>query len=192
MSEKSERKRNYILKRAREVFVRKGYKKVSMKDIVDACGISRGGLYLYYRNTAEVFEDVLRAEIAREDKDLEAELSEQATPSDIMMIFFKAQKEDAIGKKVSLSMAMYEYYSISNQQKDNLLRNRFESGVIVLEKLIEMGIKAGEFKCAYPNLEAHSMMYALEGMKIMAKTTGLSSRDFDKEMIYLLSRIVVE
>ena len=48
MSEKSVQKRNYIIEKAREVFSQKGYLTVTMKDIVEACEISRGGLYLYF------------------------------------------------------------------------------------------------------------------------------------------------
>ena len=44
MGEKSAQKRKYIVETARGVFVEKGYKDVTMKDIVDACKISRGGL----------------------------------------------------------------------------------------------------------------------------------------------------
>ncbi len=192
MSTRAEQKKTHILEKAREVFSHKGYKNVSMKDIVEACEISRGGLYLYYNNTAELFMDVLRAEVAKGDKDMEAELAGEATPSDIMMVFFRAQKAEAVGAKSNLGMAMYEYYSTGENNGENLIRSRFESGVIILQKLIEMGIEAGEFRCAYPNLEAHSMMYALEGMKIMAKTAKLTAKEFDKEMIYLISRIVVE
>ena len=43
MSEKSVQKRNYIIEKAREVFSQKGYLTVTMKDIVEACEISRGG-----------------------------------------------------------------------------------------------------------------------------------------------------
>ena len=46
MGEKSEQKKAYILEVARKVFMEKGYKNVTMKDIVEACDISRGGLYL--------------------------------------------------------------------------------------------------------------------------------------------------
>ncbi len=46
MSEKSAQKKKYIVETARGVFTEKGYKNVTMKDIVEACGISRGGLYL--------------------------------------------------------------------------------------------------------------------------------------------------
>ena len=52
MSEKSEQKKKLILETARKVFVEKGYKLVTMKDIVEACEISRGGLYLYFQSTS--------------------------------------------------------------------------------------------------------------------------------------------
>lgn len=47
MSDKSVQKQKYIIETARNVFMEKGFKEVTMKDIVEACGISRGGLYLY-------------------------------------------------------------------------------------------------------------------------------------------------
>ena len=51
MGEKSVQKKQYILETARKVFAEKGYKNVTMKDIVEACEISRGGLYLYFDST---------------------------------------------------------------------------------------------------------------------------------------------
>ena len=62
MGEKSVQKKRYIVEKAREVFVEKGFKKVTMKDIVQACDISRGGLYLYFENTSQIFMEVLRME----------------------------------------------------------------------------------------------------------------------------------
>ena len=62
MSDKSVQKKKYILETARGVFAEKGYKSVTMKDIVDACDISRGGLYLYFSSTREIFLEVLKME----------------------------------------------------------------------------------------------------------------------------------
>ena len=47
MGEKSVQKKRYIVEKAREVFVEKGFKKVTMKDIVEACDISRGSSDLF-------------------------------------------------------------------------------------------------------------------------------------------------
>ena len=58
MSVKTDQKKDLILKKAAEVFAKKGFKDVTMKDIVEACEISRGGLYLYYDNTKDIFADV--------------------------------------------------------------------------------------------------------------------------------------
>ena len=62
MSDKSAQKKKLILETARTVFSLKGYRGVTMKDIVEACGISRGGLYLYFSSTEEIFLEVLRLE----------------------------------------------------------------------------------------------------------------------------------
>ena len=34
--------------------------KVTLKDIVEACGISRGGIYLYFDSVDEIFMEVIR------------------------------------------------------------------------------------------------------------------------------------
>ena len=63
MGDKSTQKKQYIIEKAKEVFIKRGYKDVTMKDIVEACQISRGGLYLYFANTKELFEAVLEQQM---------------------------------------------------------------------------------------------------------------------------------
>ena len=67
MGEKSVQKKRYIVEKARDVFMEKGFKKVTMKDIVEACDISRGGLYLYFESTSQIFMEVLRMESEEAD-----------------------------------------------------------------------------------------------------------------------------
>ena len=193
MGEKSLQKKRFILETARGVFMEKGYKSVTMKDIVEACEISRGGLYLYYNNTAEIFRDVLKMEAGQTDSALEEKLSEDASAAEILMVFFKAQKSEILAKKGSLIMAIYEYYYIhKGSSLENTLQSQFAVGVEIIKNLIEIGIENGEFVCAYPELEARNIMYALEGLKIMAQTTKLEAAEIDREMAYLLGRIAVE
>jgi len=193
MGAKSEQKKLYILEVSKQVFVEKGFRTVTMKDIVEACEISRGGLYLYYNNTAEIFRDVLKMEARQTDAGMAEQLSEGASAAEILMVFFKAQKAEILAKKGSLIMAIYEYY---NQYKDsgfeNVLEKQFEVGTEIIRNLIELGIENNEFVCAYPELEARNMMYAMEGLKIMAQTTELDVAELDRELAYLLSRIAVE
>ena len=98
MGEKSIQKKKYILETARKVFVEKGYKKVTMKDIVEACDISRGGLYLYFESTAQIFMEVLKMESQEDDDVFGDRISPDASATDILLLFLKEQKKELLRK----------------------------------------------------------------------------------------------
>ena len=94
MGEKSVQKKQYILETARKVFATKGYKDVTMKDIVEACEISRGGLYLYFENTEQILLEVLQMEAGEADDVFINHISEEDTAADILTLFLKEQKKE--------------------------------------------------------------------------------------------------
>jgi len=51
-------KRDKVLTAARDVFIRYGYKRVTMNDIAEAAGISRPALYLVFESKEEIFKSV--------------------------------------------------------------------------------------------------------------------------------------
>ena len=53
-------KRQLILDGARRVFRQKGFIDVTMKDIIEECQISRGGIYLYFDSVDSIFIEVLK------------------------------------------------------------------------------------------------------------------------------------
>ena len=190
MSDKSEQKKKYILDAAKKVFQEKGYKQVTMKDIVDACDISRGGLYLYFSSTAEIFEELLRQE---EEESFGEGIPEDATASDVLALFFKEQKKALLSKKNSLTVALYEYYFENKvPPKQNYIKSQFDIALYVLEKLISDGVEKGEFYCEDPHGAASNMMYVLEGLKVAAKTRGITEAVVDREILYMMSGLLTE
>lgn len=191
MGEKSVQKRQFILETARKVFMEKGFKQVTMKDIVDACEISRGGLYLYFESTKEIFLEVLRME-SQETDDTFA-ISENASSADILALFLKEQKKELLRKKNNLSIAVYEFFFDNKvTKKDNIIRNQFEEAVGVIEKLIAAGVENGEFYCEDPLGAARNIMYVLEGLKVSAHTIGITEKAVDDELLYIMKGLVVE
>ena len=191
MGEKSVQKRQFILETARKVFMEKGFKQVTMKDIVDACEISRGGLYLYFESTKEIFLEVLRME-SQETDDTFA-ISENASSADILALFLKEQKKELLRKKNNLSIAVYEFFFDNKvAKKDNIIRNQFEEAVGVIEKLIAAGVETGEFYCENPLGAARNIMYVLEGLKVSAHTIGITEKAVDDELLYIMKGLVVE
>lgn len=193
MSDKSEQKRKFILETARKVFIEKGFKNVTMKDIVEACDISRGGLYLYFGSTREIFLEVLQLEASEADDVFSNNIPDDATAADILALFLKEQKKELLRKKNNLTMATYEFhFSEDISRKDNILKKQFDSAVKIIQKLIEAGVESGEFYCEDTLGTARNIMFVLEGLKISSQTIGITQDTVDKELLYLLKGLTVE
>lgn len=190
MGERSVQKKQFILEKAREVFVGKGFRNVTMKDIVDACEISRGGLYLYYANTEEIFLDVLAAESEETEDVFSENVREDATAAEIFAVFLKEQKKEILRSKKMLTAAIYEY-AFANP-KNTVLKKRFNDGVTMLEKLIRVGIESGEFYDVDTRIAAKNIMYVLEGLKVSAVTMGVSGETIDNELYMIMKGLIIE
>ena len=55
-------------KEAYRLFAEKGFKAVTMTDICEKTGLSRGGLYRYYSGTEEIFSEILSEEYVIADR----------------------------------------------------------------------------------------------------------------------------
>ena len=193
MGEKSAQKKRYILETARKVFVEKGFKKVTMKDIVEACDISRGGLYLYFESTSQIFLEVLKLESEETDDVFSDKITEDATAAEILVLFLQEQKKELLRKKDTLTQAVYEYYFETQPgKKDNILKKQFDSAVKIIEKLLEIGVENGEFYCENCSETARNIMFVLEGLKISAQTIGVTAEAVDRQILYILKSLDVE
>ncbi len=163
MGDKSVQKKQYIIDVAAKVFAEKGYKNVTMKDVVDACDISRGGLYLYYESTTELFIDVMKSQFESRE-DFTELISDDATAADILLLFLQ----------------------------ENVYKKEFDSNVKMICKLIEIGVESGEFVCDDPLTAALNIVYVLEGMKTTALTLGVSPDSFDRQILYIFQSLGVD
>lgn len=193
MGDKSTQKKQYIIEVAKKVFVEKGYKDVTMKDIVEACEISRGGLYLYFSSTKEIFEAVMQLEADEADDVFSGNIEKDATPADVFAIFLKEQKKEILSKKAELTVAIYEFYFTFKVPKGkNRLRTQFDMGCKVLESLIISGINSGQFYCENSAAMARNIMFQIEGMKISAKTIHVSEKMINDEMLFIMKNLLVD
>ncbi|MGN1315000.1 MAG: TetR/AcrR family transcriptional regulator [Lachnospiraceae bacterium] len=194
MGEKSEQKRMHILEKARSVFAQKGFKNVTMKDIVDSCEISRGGLYLYFGSTEEIFKEILLHQSEQDEEELSEEVSDESPMADLLMLFLKEQKIEILRRKEDILVATYEYFFANKPEKksEHFLRSQFETAVMVLAKILEEGALRGEFYCPDAKTAAAGIMYHIEGMKICARTMGLSEGRVDRQLLYIIEGLVLE
>ncbi|MCR5771381.1 MAG: TetR/AcrR family transcriptional regulator [Butyrivibrio sp.] len=206
MGAKASRTEKHILAKAREIFSKKGFKNVTMQDIVDACDISRGGLYLHFSSVEDIFLAVLKAEeevsldeetLSLEGTDDGSEASQgievmaEVSASDRLAAFLKEQKRYILRRKDGLSLALMEYYSGHNASLDNnYIKIHFDNCINTIEMIISDGVESGEFECEDITGFARNLAYVLEGLKTMATVVSISEQAVDKEMFYILQGIV--
>ena len=192
MGDKSIQKKQYIIDVAVKVFSEMGYKNVTMKDIVDARDISRGGLYLYYESTSELFVDVMKSQAAA-GEDFTSLISDDATAADILLLFLQEEKKDLFRKKGNLNRAYFEFYFDARPSKsDNVYKKKFDSNVKMIGKLIEIGVESGEFVCDDPLTAAFNIVYLIEGLKVTSGTLGVSPDSYDRQILYILQSLGVD
>ena len=192
MGDKSIQKKQYIIDVAAKVFSEMGYKNVTMKDVVDACDISRGGLYLYYESTSELFIDVMKSQAAA-GEDFTSLISDDATAADILLLFLQEEKKELFKKKGNLNRAYFEFYFDARPSKaDNVYKKKFDNNVKMIGKLIEIGVESGEFVCDDPLTAAFNIVYLIEGLKVTSGTIGVSPDSFDRQILYILQSLGVD
>ncbi len=190
MGDKSLQKKNLIVETAKEVFFKRGYRAVTMKEIVEACGISRGGLYLYFANTKELFEAVLEQENHTIQMVLESPVAKNANPGEILLLYLDEQKKEILKKKDNLAVAAYEYmFENKLSDSDMPIKKIFEENVTLLAKLIEDGVAQEWMVCENPSAAARNIIYTLEGMKVTSQTIGVSTNILDSQIEYIMGTL---
>ena len=189
MGEKSVRKKEYILEQAQKVFAQKGFKDVTMKDIVTACNVSRGGVYLYFNDTSELFEAVLDLR-AKAEKNLFTEQIENTRwAEEQMRRFLNAQKRELLNPTDSLIIATYEYlFAHSAALNKAEMEDNFKHASGQLLRIIQNGVENGEFSVE-PDVAAQNIVLLLEGLRISSTVLTLSEEFLDHQMEYILSQL---
>ena len=110
MGKKGTKTKETIRRQAYRLFAEKGFQSVTMTDICEKTGLSRGGLYRYYSNTGEIFAEILSEEYALADR---IERKEKAGV--ILEDMLETIREEIMERELSLSLAVYEYANLGNE-----------------------------------------------------------------------------
>lgn len=163
MSSKGDRSRESILQTARGLFAAKGFSAVTMQEICQGTGLSRGGLYRHYGSTEEIFAAI----IAREQR-LALDALEKATaagipPLQILTAFLQSRAEQLLDPACSIDRATAEFAAVSPRGK-TILAKRATDSVEILAKMLAMAAECGQITCPDTKNTALQILWFLEGM----------------------------
>lgn len=170
VSEEYKREKKFeILTAARRVFIRKGYTRTVMQDIMDEAGMSRGAVYAYFDNVEHVFIEVLRFD----DQETLGffEPDPQYPIWNQLMDWVQKQQGDISLIQHSLVLARAEFFLSSSyvhaKKEYPYITERYQLTVEAMGRVIRKGKEQGEFQ---PRLEpeaiARYMISFLNGLML--------------------------
>ena len=154
-----------ILEAALHVFVKSGYSKTTMDDIVAKSGHSKGAIYHYYRSKKELFlalidywenyffKNIINKDLSNDNPD---ELLRDITLDVIKT--FKSRKH--------IFLAELEFWSLSNHDLDIRKKTTqlYAKLIELFKTIISKGVKAGLYKKIDLEVASLSVMTALQGV----------------------------
>lgn len=166
MATKRERTRESIIKESYVLFADKGFKQVTMKDVCEITGMSRGGLYSHFSGTDKLFEAVLEKITEKSVMDFQTEIKEGTSSVKILEKALDNMEEEMKHPEDSLSMALYEYAeTVNTDVMERLNRNAKEKW----KMLIRYGIKRGEFREVNIDELVNVIMYSYQGIRMWSR-----------------------
>ena len=189
MISKKERTREMILQASYRLFARDGFNKVTMKDVCDATGMSRGGLYSHFTGTKELFEAILIEINKKDEMDFYKEMEEGLSAVDILDRALALMRDEMEHSEDSLSLAMYEYAgTVSKDMMDHFNQIGEEKWTA----LIKYGMDRGEFQCVDVVEIVNVILYVYQGVRMWSRIVSMTPEVFDSITNHIRKQLVKE
>ena len=189
MHSKKERTRELILKKSYELFAQNGFKQITMKDVCEATGLSRGGLYSHFAGTDQIFEAILEILNQKDAMNFEKEMSDGMSAIDILDGALRLMEDEMLHSEDSLSLAMYEYAETIDKE----MMNHFNKiGEKKWTDLIYYGIKRGEFKEVNVHEIVSVILYVYQGVRMWSRIVDITDATFQAIVNHIRKQLVKE
>ena len=175
-----------ILDAARLVFCRKGFLAVKMQDIIDECGISRGGIYIYFSSVDEIFLEVMRQRNRERLSKINKSVHDCEPFDKVLDAYMTRQKKRLVNFENSLFRAYCEYifskpktavHSFRDMQL-NYLRNSVIS-------ILMLGVHQNAIHNEGIGRLADHFIVTIDGLSILALGDALSEEIIDGQFAIL-------
>ena len=164
-----------ILDAAQLVFCRKGFLAVTMQDIIDECGISRGGIYIYFSSVDEVFLEVMKQRNKERFSSINKAVHDHEPFETVWEKYMSKQKSRLVNFNNSLFRAYCEYIFSKPKAAVHAFRDTQLSQLrSSVEAILKIGVNQG--KLVNNNISQLSVhiIATIDGLSILALGDALT------------------
>lgn len=191
MSMKGEKTKQDISEKAYQLFAEKGFKEVTMKDICELTGLSRGGLYRHYESTEQIFLEIVNAFSDKQKSEIFTKIEQHVPAAAILEELLSRYASEMIDYKNSISLAIYEFYSNpAISKEDNSVKRRYEISKTAWIGLINYGISTKEFNPVNPESIFNIIIFAYQGVRMYSKLMTID-KDIPTQIMNEIKRLLL-
>jgi len=153
--------RERILAEATRLFSSKGFHGVSVREIVEASGITKPTLYYYFHNKAHLFEQIIGGSLAEFRKQIEEALNFPGSLRERLVRVCEAHFDFARRYADQCRLTYRLYYSPARELTAIDIGSYFRRNTEMISELLAEGIESGEIRPASPWFMALSLLGVL-------------------------------
>lgn len=154
-----------ILKSARDLFAKFGYRKTTMEDIAQALRKGKSSLYYYFKNKEEIFQAVIELEAQLLERRLREVVDSEYTPHqkfhDYVIVRMETLRELENFQKAMRDETYSDYHFL-----DDVRQESEQAEQNMLKAIMEEGVTRGEFDVKNLRLAAIGISTALRGLEL--------------------------
>lgn len=192
INKRGEETRKLIKKCACDLFASKGFKQVTMKDICEAASLSRGGLYCHYESTQEIFKEIINDFMCRQEDTFSEKIAQNIPAKEILNEVLEKYKAEMLDGQASLSLAIYEYFSIADvSETENELNTQYLASFKAWKNLLDYGIQTGEFNPVDIRPVFDLIIFSYQGVRMYSKLMPINE-EIPQGIIEQIRKIIVK
>ncbi len=174
MSLRGDKTKQEIRDAAYRLFAEKGFKEVTMKDICERTGLSRGGLYRHYESTGQIFQEIIDTFSAKQKDEVFMKIEQKVPAVEILEGLLSKYEKEMNDYENSLSLAICEYYSNpAIPKEDNSVKRQYEISKSTWNALIDYGMGTKELRRVNPESVFHVLVFAYQGVRMYSRLMDL-------------------
>lgn len=180
--------------KARDIFLRYGYRKTTIEDIGKACGLGKAALYHYFSSKEEIFAEVVRVESESMLRSIREAVDAVDDPRTKIAVMIRTRFK-IVGDVVGEFIGNQHHSELAEilPLAAKVCQNHYEQEYTILKRILEEGQRRGIFKKVKLTVVPRIMIAGIRGIEYhFAEIQDKRSLRSLEEAIETMSNLLLE
>lgn len=168
--------RERILQEATRLFARKGYGSTSVRELVEAAGVTKPTLYYWFGSKEALFLEVIRTHVDELDSLVAEALRGPGTVQQRLATFAERYVRGAVQNVDAVKVLMTAHHPADDQPHVDMMTMHLRK-IELLRGVVEEGMQTGELRSDLQPAAAVMAFIGMVNMHVMARVEGMCMPD---------------